>query len=295
MLTPQERISNRLNSLTNYTRKHLTHLQSRRKNTRVNSPKRISRQTKDISIDELKGKPGYQNAPIELQRALERVGVFSPYSLLLGKCDDDLPLLLELSNPAPGSILISGDPGSGKSRLAQAIIESGTLLNEAENFHFYVIAAAPAKYTSLIHQPGFQQLLEVNDEQALRQIKQLAELIQRRQRTGPSDPVIVLVIDDLAALSDHLDYEHTRYLQQLVKHGPRSWIWPIAIVPPDQQGKVHEKILDGFRTRLIGKVSSTILASSLTGDDYSPVTDLESGSQFCVPVKDDWILFRTLK
>lgn len=294
MLNPQERITSGLNSLTKSTRKHLALLQVRRVRGKAKSSSRRPRLSKNISITELVNKPQYQQAPLDLKNTLEKVGVFSPYSLVLGKCDDDLPLLLELSNPAPGSIMISGDQGSGKTRLVHAIVESGSILNSREHFQFHIIASEPGKYSALSHHEGCQQVLAVDNDQPKKCIEKLAELVERRQRLGPSDPAIVLIIDDLSTLSDSMDYEQALHLLRVIKHGPRSWIWTIAIIPSDRLGSVHEKILTGFRTRLIGKISSTILAAALTGEDYSPVTDLDSGSQFCVPVKDNWILFRIL-
>ncbi len=36
------------------------------------------------------------------QTTLNQRGSFAPYSVILGKCDDDITLTIELTNPAPG-------------------------------------------------------------------------------------------------------------------------------------------------------------------------------------------------
>src|SRR5215211_3140811 len=45
-----------------------------------------------------------------------------PYgSLFLGVASDNLPVLLDLHDPVPGPILITADPGTGKTTMLQTI------------------------------------------------------------------------------------------------------------------------------------------------------------------------------
>ncbi len=50
----------------------------------------------------------------DLQAMLLLAGPLPPYSLILGACDDGLPFLLDLANPAPGALMIAADAGAGK-------------------------------------------------------------------------------------------------------------------------------------------------------------------------------------
>ena len=100
-----------------------------------------------------------------------------------------------------------------------------------------------------------------------------------------------MVIDDLAACLQPLEDEQFRRLYWLVKHGPRSRIWILATIDPSSLAWMDERILDAFRTRLMGAVADPELASTLAGDEAFNAADLEEGSQFCVPFGEEWIRF----
>ena len=292
MTTAQESLSIGITSLFRFTRDQLYHLQGLRQRSQTNRSRRSSKSGKRISTAQLTGHPLNLEAPDSFRDALEKVGTFSPYSVILGRCDDDLPLLLELSNPAPGSILITGDAGCGKTNLIQSIIKSAVLLNSAERVQFSVITTNLEQYKVLSKFHNCQSVHAVESDESLELIETFAFDADRRRREGVIDPCTMLIIDDLSTLSLRLNFVQTALLFRLIKHGPRSGIWSIALLPSDHAGGVHGKVLAAFRTRLIGKIASTILATSLTGEEFSPVTDLESGIQFCVPVKGEWVLFR---
>jgi len=225
------------------------------------------------------------------QTTLNQPGSFAPYSVILGKCDDDLPLTIELTNPAPGSILITGDSGSGKTRLMQSILRSAAVLNNPNNMQFYIITQDPREYEELSLTPNCQQILPVEETALQGLVLSLLEKAEQFRRSGPKDPTIMLAIDNLAALSPYLNFELTAALFRLVRHGPRSRIWIIATLPAESADLVHEKILEAFRTRLVGKISSILRATDITGESSSPATELVCGTQFCVPVKGEWVEF----
>lgn len=288
MTTAQEKISNGLQGLTSYTRQRISQLQ----NQRVRSRKRQETAQTPVDISQLQEHTLYKSAPESFRETLEKVGTFSPFTVILGRCDDNIPLLLELNNPAPGSILITGDEGSGKIRLVHSIIKSAVLLNSEKRVKFCVIANETAWFQPLTKYPNCQQILPTNTPEVPSLIQTLAAEEELSRQKGPSKRALILVIDDLPTLLESLSYEQTVMLYRLIKHGPRARIWPVAVLPSNRSGAVHDKILNAFRTRLIGKISSSILAASFAGDDYSPVCDLESGSEFCVPVNGEWVLFK---
>ena len=56
-----------------------------------------------------------------LESALDEVGPMPRKALFMGIAPDGLPVLLNLHDPAPGPILVVGDPGAGKTAFLQNI------------------------------------------------------------------------------------------------------------------------------------------------------------------------------
>jgi hypothetical protein len=92
-------------------------------------------------------------------------------------------------------------------------------------------------------------------------------------------------------MMETLDERTIGDLFKLIRHGPRSRIWTFATLQTNKFSSVHYRVIEAFKSQVIGKISSVRLASSVTGDDHSPALELISGTQFCIPMGDDWIKF----
>ena len=64
-----------------------------------------------------------------LREVLARLNPCPSYSMLMGVCDDDLPLLLDLSNPAAGSVLVVSDVQYGNTLFVKTMLASAYTLN----------------------------------------------------------------------------------------------------------------------------------------------------------------------
>ena len=291
MLTAQERVMSSIDGIKRFTRSHLTdkfqQLQGapRVKSRAGNKAPVVTKKPRRETVEALELNDS-------LRYFVDQAESFAPYSVLLGKCDDGLPLTLELTNPAPGSILIAGDEGSGKTRLLKAIVKSAALLNQPDRLQINIITQKPEEFQEFTRIDSCRHILPAEDYKTAKLIETLVELTDQRQKSSPGDPSIILAVDDLAHLSSMLNYEQTARLFRLVRHGPRSRIWVITCLTANRTGEVHHRLIEGFRTRLTGKTSSIRLSYEITGDDQSPAVDLEPGSQFCIPVNQDWLKFK---
>lgn len=228
---------------------------------------------------------------ISLPDLIEQSGPLPENSLLLGLCEDGLPFTLELNNPAPGSLLIAGDPGSGKQRLLHAILSSTSLLNEPRRALFSVISAHPQDYEDLEHNANCQAIYSLEDWESEQLIHNLATMVEQRRRSSASGPAIVLAVDDLGALNKTWDVQTFAEFYSLVRHGPRSRVWTIAALSSLDAPGVDERLLGAFRTRLIGRITAPELADYLSGLPGSGATELQPGAQFCVLFGDEWTRF----
>jgi FtsK/SpoIIIE family len=226
-----------------------------------------------------------------LEWVLEQVGSLSPYSLVLGLCDDGLPFVLDLTNPAPGALLITGEASSGKTRLLKAILASVIRINAPDQVPFSVIATQPDEYLSLADADHCQQLNGINESEINDLIHELAGVVEERRKGGSQGPVYLLAIDDLASLVQSLDELTYARLYWLIRHGPRSRVWTIATLSTERAAELDVRFLEAFRTRLLGFMTDADLAISLSGDSNFNMDDLRYGFEFCVPYGQDWLRF----
>ena len=78
-----------------------------------------------------------------------------PYeALFLGVAMDNLPVLLNLHDPIPGPILITADPGAGKTTMLQTIALAAGKMHQPQNLQFGVLTNHPDEWNGLEQIPN---------------------------------------------------------------------------------------------------------------------------------------------
>lgn len=222
-----------------------------------------------------------------------------------------MPLTLDLNDPRPGSLLISGDPGSGARRLLHALLLSTAQLNTPAQAGIYRISPAdhyePSQPDGPTARPGLRQrsrrgplaahlrqALNPADPEAQQLLVALEGLVvQRRRSSDPNQgPAVLLAIEDLDAFLDCLDEESFARLHALAIHGPRARVWVMATLDATRVDRIDSRILDGFRTRLLGSIASPALAAYLAEDGDSNAHRLRPGKEFTVAFNHTWLTIR---
>ena len=229
--------------------------------------------------------------PPTLAELLEGLKGSPPHACLLGVCEDGLPFLFDLTNPAPGALLVTGDAAGGKTRLLHSILHSACRMNSPEQLNFNVVARQPDEYLDLNETEHCQAILPVEERAVAHLIAGLVDTVETRKRNHPQDPALILVIDDLAVLISFLDEQTYARLYWLIRHGPRYQVWTIASLPAEQAAQLDPRFLSAFRTRLFGYMHNERLAQWLAGDDGLATRDLEQGRQLYVPYGGEWLRF----
>ena len=287
MLTPEERLMIGLKFLERFK----PDLQSRR--TQHARRSGVHADDSKINVPALGSQEAdsQDDQPPSIQTVIDQTGPFSPGSLILGSCEDGLPFILDLTNPAPGALLISGDEGSGKTQLLHSILKSAVVLNSPAQVSFSLVVGNPEEYADLSQSPNCQEMLTPGDRAVEDQIRALQAAVEQRRYGNVRGPSLILAIDDLASFMQNCGDEGTSMLHTILKHGPRSRIWTLATLSSTDAEQIDERLVFAFRTRLVGKVLDPMLAAYLANDTASDAENLIRGSQFCVPFGDDWIRF----
>lgn len=213
------------------------------------------------------------------------------YTIILGLCDDGLPLTLNLTNPAPGSLLLAGDHESGKTRLLRSILSSVTMISPADQVLFFILTNNRHEYTDLAELDNCKKLLTYQDQAAARLIPDLFEESEKR-RSKPSEAVVIVAVDELSHYLQTLDSTSLSQFLRLIKHGPRLGIWILASLTATELDQIDPVIIEAFRTHLIGYLSDPVQATFLARDATCPAQELSKGVQWLVPMSGYWVSFR---
>src|SRR5688500_6169823 len=95
--------------------------------------------------------PSGQPVPVapNLSTVLAEMGPLPRQSLFLGVASDGLPVLLNLHDPHPGSMLVAGDAGSGKTAFLQTIVHAVAQTHSSDDVQLGVITAHPEEWESV--------------------------------------------------------------------------------------------------------------------------------------------------
>jgi hypothetical protein len=227
--------------------------------------------------------------PVSLEILLQHRQEFSRGSVVIGICEDGLPFILNLHNDPPASILIAGDPGSGKTRLLRAILASAVAINQPEDVRFCIASPAPQEYAELIHTAHCTGLVRSRSSEARKLVNQLLELADRRKYRDDHGPALLLVIDDLADFVHGLDEPAYWGFEWLVRIGAQVRIWVIAAQSSASMSWVDNDLLESFPLHVLGNLASQHDLLALTGNAYLNLQPLVQGRQFYVPCDDAWL------
>ncbi|MFT3895477.1 MAG: FtsK/SpoIIIE domain-containing protein [Anaerolineales bacterium] len=84
-----------------------------------------------------------------LSDVLTEMGPLPREALFLGVASDGLPVLLNLHDPLPGPILVTGQAGSGKTTFLQTVARATVQTHTPEDVQFGVITPRPEEWDGI--------------------------------------------------------------------------------------------------------------------------------------------------
>jgi len=214
---------------------------------------------------------------------------------LLGVCEDGLPVLLDLNDPAPGSLLVCADDFDLRMGVLRTLLQSAMALNSPRHVQFLVLSARPQEWQDWLPENESRHCLgveEIREEGAARWLLKLSTWADQRRTLGKDGPSVLVMIDDLSAAT-RLEYEARVNFDWLVREGPAVKIWPVASAAAESLPGL------GRWARLF---QSAILGAALDAEVYRESFQLgeeelalfTDAERMAVRIQNQWLKFRPL-
>ncbi len=221
-----------------------------------------------------------------ISAVLAEIGSIPSDALFLGIASDGLQVLLNLYDSHPGPMLITGDAGSGKTAFLRTIAHSAAQTHDSDDVRFGIITNYPDEWESVRAFPHHTGVFAVGHKTAQEFIHSLASWAHDNKDTRQCT---LLLVDDLESVAS-LDLQAVRDFRWLLLRGPARHVWPIVTLNAPRYGQVMTW-LQGFRTRIFGRIATGRVAEALGGDKASALSQLEAGVQFSLREKENWLRF----
>jgi hypothetical protein len=212
---------------------------------------------------------------LTLEHVLEGQRTIPAYSLILGMCDDQLPLVLDLTEAKSGSFLVAGDSGFANTSLLHSMIASAFYLNTEHEANLHLISPQADSLTQFHRQPIFKISYQPGREEIEVVMEEMVNLVETRRATGRRAPYHLLFIDSLDILWDSLSDQARLWLNWLTTYGPRFGLRLIASLETEYLKPDLYRAVDCFPSRILGHTRFLHDARYLSGlqqDDLSKLT-----------------------
>jgi hypothetical protein len=220
-----------------------------------------------------------------LNEVLAEYGPMPHEALFLGVASDDLPVLLNLHDSVPGPILITADPGAGKTALLQTVALATGTMHQPDDLQFGVLTNHPDEWSGMENIPNNVGVFPLYSQSAEDFILSLASWAHGNKTSQQS---VLLLLDDLEAASN-LDFDARQNLRWLLLRGPARRVWPIITLNPNRMENILPW-LDAFRTRVFGTMQNQKQISQLDAVS-AELESLNSASHFTLQEGDHWLRF----
>lgn len=207
-------------------------------------------------------------------------------ALYLGLAEDGLPVLLNLFDPTPGPLLITGDQGSGKTVLLKMITRAAEIMHPSAEVQYCVLTQHIQEWTAFEESKQNVGIYPVQQEAASALLESLVSWAHTNHGEQQS---ILLLVDSLFEVVK-LGGLTEQNLRWLLLRGPSRRVWPIITLNSADAAHLSEW-LAFFRTRLFGQTSDLSRAHTLTGNSHFKLDGLIAGSQFALRENNSLLKF----
>jgi len=214
-----------------------------------------------------------------LEQVLKEIGPLPQGTLFLGQAEDDLPILLNMHDPAPGPILLVGRESLGRTPFLRCIARFVISSYGSHQIQFGVITSRVEEWPDAITGSSHCVGVFASNQSGARQFVQSLELWLHRSGM-PRQPVLLLV-DDFDELLGW-DERTLASLREILTCGPQKRVWPIMTLDSALYLSVRAW-LSLFRTQL--------LQDGLVLDDLEGIVQVPPGT-WSLPICSPLFMFK---
>lgn len=249
---------------------------------------RIYRQQGHIHIEVPRTKP----EPVRLLPLCKRVGTVPPATAILGIEESGLPLMLRLPAPDVVHVLMAGTTGSGKTALARTLLASLAMFNAPTALQLVLIDPKERGFAPLQRLPHVEGGVFHTHNEAICKLRSLVGEMEERDRSGVSQPTLVVAVDELADLLQTGGKNVEAVLTRLAQRGREAGIHLIACTQKPTANLIGGAMKANFPVRLVGAVASRDEARYATGITDSGAEKLGGKGDFLLIAKGEAVRFQ---
>lgn len=211
-------------------------------------------------INEAQALPALRASP--LAAYLHSIRPLPYFTVLLGICQDGLPLLLDLENYQTGPLLITGSHSESMRAFLKSVLNSSRLINPPELVDYFIVTPNAMELDINLGNSSPIAIQHPGDRSAHQLIMRLSALVEQRNTGRQRGSTLLLVIEDLDVLIRYMNHDVYSHFLWLLREGPFARVWPITTLHAGSGLFSHLKIESLFDTRIL--VSSAVSPSSFS-------------------------------
>ena len=225
-----------------------------------------------------------RGASITVEKLIDRFASVPSMTALLGMVGEDLPVLFDLSDSKPGSILMVNDHLPSLRRLMMVMVQTIGAYTSSYDFQYVVISDFPEKWMEAV--AAFDNnyaycagVVGGYENSAEDWILFLANKAEARINGKQKGAALVLFIDDIS-LIEKMDMQVRLNYEWLLKYGAQAQIWLVAGLDL-QKDCNYQKYLEQFKTKIYGQVEDRMAQKLTPWVPDSIIKQLQPNSEFC--------------
>ncbi len=230
-------------------------------------------------------------ATLSIDEFLQRHPYLPESTAVLGICEDGLPVLLDFTDPNPGSVLVGSTHIEGITRLLQTILLSTLIGTTTNDLNILIVSRDPDAWQPFQAFAGRHtlEILPVFDRVAGSAILRFSRILDQRMNGRTRGGVHLLLVDDIDFLN-RVDFDVQINFQWFAKEGAQYRMWTLAGIEAEKVEQI-DPFIGAFRTRILGYVNDPFYSTWLANSRPPDTGSFHPTQQFCVRIQRNWMNF----